>query len=733
MEANSNRITKLDPGEFPLDFYDDADDVEAPEAEGVHEFEGYPFLTWISPSTWFPIVLSWAEDWIVSRQLLFLLAGTPFIILVVILGSWILNLGASRNDAVSFYEQALRTAETQGNRSMQEISLRALVGLRLGDAYRLMQVVDLYWSTERRQEAWDLVSALAIRGEHGIPEAHLWIVRNAMSGEPFQKISDRELIRHLQEALVVNPENAQAHMLLAARYSENREWQLAEKHLQAAAERDSTFLIPLIRFRESIGRSEANAETLQKALKSSSAKLEKNPASSDARIELGQVLLMHGRVKEAKKLIEEGRTQKDLPDYRRALAMLNVKEAEFLLSQTILNRDQCVPLMAEALKLEPFNADAVRVLEILRKLGVTIPVTLVDETLKNWSGAFQADPENPEKRMAVVRLLSLSGQPSKAADLLLPVVAQYPRGNCSLVEFLVQALRTEEARTISEAAVLQAESNRGSLESVSIAAECLISLGEYARARKLLQTDSGAVPGVPILARLYGISCLREFDAIASRPVRTNLGPDRWLPSVEDPADAENLLQLLTDASSIGVVRADVTDRLVRLILCGCSVSGKAEVRLMQMQAQGISVPEILNQMGSHALLHEQHAKAFQWLDRANSLTPEKNPVILNNLALAVLRGKLDTPDRALAYINEALKLLPGNPELLSTRGEVLIAMNDWNAALQDLEQSLQVRSGRPKVHRLLNVVWKGLNNPERAEEQQRLADALEKTAVERQ
>jgi hypothetical protein len=96
--------------------------------------------------------------------------------------------------------------------------------------------VDLCWSTDRRQEAWDLVSGLAIRGEHGIPEAHLWIVRNAMSGEPFQKISDRELILHLQEALVVNPENAQAHMLLAARYSENREWQLAEKHLQAAAE-----------------------------------------------------------------------------------------------------------------------------------------------------------------------------------------------------------------------------------------------------------------------------------------------------------------------------------------------------------------------------------------------------------------------------------------------------------------------------------------------------------------
>lgn len=719
-------------GKTPSDVVDNENLAEAQgfaeraEAEVFQEIPAYQFLEWISPSNWLPMVLAWAEDWLVSRRLLFLLVGTPYLILLVILTTWVLNLGAARNEAVSYYERALQLAEERSDAAMQEVSLKAIAGLRSGDVIRRLRLVELYWQTNRRQQAWDLALDLAARGEYGVPEAHLWIVRNALSDEPFQKLPDGQIEEHLRAALAGNPRLAEANLLLGIRYAERREWQLAEKHLQTAAELNPDYLIPLIRFRESTGRTEGNAETLQQALRAATDKQEQNPNDPVARIELGQVLLMSGKVKEAVQLIEAGRKQQDHPEYRRALAVLKLREAEFLLQQTTLNRDQCVPLIVEAINLEPLSPQAILLADTLEQLGVQLPPDIVAESLKTWTDVFSKNANDSTVRITLSALLRLTGDTSKAADLLIPLIDTQPGVRGRLVKLLVMSKRLNEAGSLTENAVSLAASDNASLQSRQIAAECLISIGDFQRARDLLEAGIAGVPRDPVGAKLYGVSFLFEFDALTGRPPRQYLGPDRWLPVIAPGMDTRKLLQLLVQAAGIAAVRADATDRLVRLILSNADVSAEAEVRLMELQAGGLSVAEVLNQMGSHALLHEQYRKGFQWLDRANTLKNGQDPVILNNLALAVLRGQLESPDRALSLINEALTMLPGNPELLSTRGEILIAMQDWNAALQDLERSLQLRPRRPKVHRLLEQVWMGLNNPARAAEQQRLAEALE-------
>ena len=182
----------------------------------------------------------------VSRPLLFLLVGTPYLILLVILTTWVLNLGAARNEAVSYYEKVLKLAEEQSDAAMQEVSLKAITGLRAGDVLRRLRLVDLYWKTNRRQQSWDLALDLAARGEYGVPEAHLWIVKNALSVEPFQELPDGQIEEHLRAALAGNPRLADANLLLGIRYSERREWQLAEKHLQTAAELNPDYLITLV-------------------------------------------------------------------------------------------------------------------------------------------------------------------------------------------------------------------------------------------------------------------------------------------------------------------------------------------------------------------------------------------------------------------------------------------------------------------------------------------------------
>jgi uncharacterized protein HemY len=79
---------------------------------------------------------------------------------------------------------------------------------------------------------------------------------------------------------------------------------------------------------------------------------------------------------------------------------------------------------------------------------------------------------------------------------------------------------------------------------------------------------------------------------------------------------------------------------------------------------------------------------------------------------------------------NQALELVPNNPEMLSTRGEIFVAMQRWTDARRDLEESIRIRGGRPKVHRLLEQVWTGLNDPEQAEAQRQLAEQQENAAI---
>jgi uncharacterized protein HemY len=131
--------------------------------------------------------------------------------------------------------------------------------------------------------------------------------------------------------------------------------------------------------------------------------------------------------------------------------------------------------------------------------------------------------------------------------------------------------------------------------------------------------------------------------------------------------------------------------------------------------------------LGAHAIIHERYTKAVTWLEQGNRLSAGRNPAILNNLALSIVRGKSDSPTKALLLVDEALKLLPDNPELLSTRGEIQIAMELWNDAREDLERSLAARGGRPKVHRLLEQAYKKLRKNNLAELHQNEAEKLEK------
>lgn len=248
----------------------------------------------------------------------------------------------------------------------------------------------------------------------------------------------------------------------------------------------------------------------------------------------------------------------------------------------------------------------------------------------------------------------------------------------------------------------------------------------------MLQPADNTLPADPEEQLLYGISCLQEFDALSGRSRQPGPAADYWIPDFTTlPGDRpQQLIQLLRMAGAIEPIRLDAADRLARIALLDHPASEVAEQLILQLRARENQSAEILNQLGAHAILHERYEKARAWLEQGSLIAAGKNPAILNNLAIAVLRGKLDTPQKALLLVNEALKLLPNHPELLSTRGEINVALKLWQNAREDLELSLAARGGRPKVHRLLEQVFRGLLDDANAEAHRNMAEALEKAAA---
>ncbi|MDA1233102.1 MAG: hypothetical protein O2856_20245, partial [Planctomycetota bacterium] len=74
----------------------------------------------------------------------------------------------------------------------------------------------------------------------------------------------------------------------------------------------------------------------------------------------------------------------------------------------------------------------------------------------------------------------------------------------------------------------------------------------------------------------------------------------------------------------------------------------------------------------------------------------------------------------------QTLILLPDNPDALSTRGEIYIAMERWSEATADLTESLNVRQTNVKVHQLLAEAYTGSADPQMSEQHRRRAAELE-------
>lgn len=680
-----------------------------------------PFLTvqWISAAV---------EGWLWTRAWLTLLPGLPFAVAAISLIVLMIETPGDLRDQINLLRTQIQDPESRKHPEMHELRLRALSGLLPDDHTPLLARAQFAADEGRFDDAVQLMLRLSEWGDLGIPEARMWLVQDALSATPHYRCSEEQLEQHLRMTLRVSPGLVEAHATLAAILLKRGELLLAERSLAAAAELAPRYHLPLIQLRQSLGRQDLTGESFSKALEKLSAAISQRPNDWETRIALARMHTMQNDFASAVRILEVGRQLSDLAAYRRVLAEVHTAHARFLFDAGTLNRDQAAGLITAALKLDPLNITAVELADRLARIDAWFPQDVVADSTEKWKDAFQRFPERPDVRLSLCRMLELNNEPAASLELLTPLLEQHPEMNSKAVELMVKSGQLEAARSAAEKSFEALRSSPDDKSARRTAAECLMVLGDFPGVRKLLQTDANTPVSDPDEQMLFGIACLQEFDVLSGRPRRAGTAADYWIPDFSAlPAERpQQLVELLRQAGTVAPIRLDAADRLARIALLDHPQSQVAEQLILQFRARENQSAEILNQLGAHAILHERYEKARGWLEQGSLIAAGRNPAILNNLAIAILRGKLDNPQRALLLVNEALNLLPDNPELLSTRGEIHTEMRLWEDARTDLEQSLASRGGRPKVHRLLEKVFRGLLDDVNAEVHRAAAEALE-------
>ncbi len=715
----------------------------------------------LKPRNWFRFGFDWLECWHRSRTYSQLLAGIPFVAAAVggiFLIGWLRH--ASDAPIIVAYEDAFNTASGDDKETKRETYLRALNSLRPLDFRYRFRLGEYLFKQGRKNEGLSEIVRLAPETGVGHADARMWLVTQALQPQPVQPLSLDQIEKQLQAVVQQVPNDIEAHQMLAQLYADRSEWKLAEQHLSQAASISPELNLALARLRKRRNDSPNDLKiAAERAVAILSEQLEKDRANSKLRVELVEAMVLGGREASGREVLVSGLIQQqDDPVLTHALSEFDLMIVDRRLTQSPLNRDVCVPVAAAALERDPSNVNAVQMLVRLQSMGAETSGVSFQKAADYWQNKIQETPED-NFRILLSQILLLSGDPEKAAETIRPALDQHPELRLNFARLLKQSGKTEESAQLLSVLVTESQSRLEQDPKDSAAAtqlaETLLVLGRPDDARQFLITfaDDPANSRIPKdagLTMLYGWACLGSYDkltesnvelrrqAIAgSNPATAPIADStesksepqvaaEVSPSPVESAEPAVLLDLLADAVACRSTTNQAIDRISRLSLSSHPAAKGAESLVRQLRLEGAYGGQVLNLLGAQALVMKRFDKAKSYLELANIQTRGRDPMILNNLALAIIRSDEGLEGDALERANETLALLPDHPDALATRGEIYVAMERWPEAIADLTESLKLRGKNVEVHRLLEKAYTGLPDLQMAEVHRQRASELE-------
>lgn len=693
----------------------------------------------LSPILWFQFSMGWLELWLFSRGRTRMLAGLPFLLLLLVTSvatvTW--HRFSSVDSSLAQYEAAFNSAVTAKDTIRQETYLRALASLRPSEPAYRYRLAQFMLSHGKTAEGLAQMAAMAPENRPGHVEAHLWLATQALQPKPTLPLSVDQVERHLKQVLSQSPRNLQALLLQAQIYAARKEWKLAEQSLTQAAVIGPENYLALAKLRKQLNRDpQETAKATQLAIEHLTKQLASDRSNVKTRIALAEALTIAEQEAQARELLQAGLQQNDDPQLRRALNDFEFMEVERRLRTSILNRDSATPVVLNALLRDPSHVSAVQMLARLQSLGATFPAESLTSTIELWEQAVNESPDDVGKKILLGELLLAAGNEIRAIEILTSAAAQQPELRLDLARLMYRNGKVDEGSRLTEAVIAEARAKLieapDDIAVNSKLARAFVVAGRVSEAKAQLARfakapDVSSIPEPPELAALYGQACIAEFDQLTGYKGDPRSASLRDLsPEQLNSADASQLLQLLDDAYVCSATANQAIDRLSRLSLSNHPAADGADEMLRQLRLEGTHGATVLNLLGMHALMMNRWDKAKGWLEQANLQTRGRDPMVLNNLATAIVRGQGDTNDRALQLANETLTLLPDHPDALSTRGEVYLAMERWPEAIADLTQSLQHRAKSAELHRLLEKAYLGIDDAQMATEHRQRAEELE-------
>jgi predicted Zn-dependent protease len=362
--------------------------------------------------------------------------------------------------------------------------------------------------------------------------------------------------------------------------------------------------------------------------------------------------------------------------------------------------------LIEALQHDPENLTTISRLARLPLEPGQIDEVLLAKTYGYLTGLAESHPDNADALTLLAWAQRMRGDDAQAIETMQDVIRDRPDLRLSLAQLYRISGQPDLAENEAKTAVAYFTSKRDENPEDPVAyiqlALAIEFLGDESGAKALIDAAQQTMPH-PQLAALAIRLRLRQFDTLQKNEV-----PDRaqQLKLVDEilELDPENapavnclaaLMRTMDDIGQLDDIGQQAKNRLQNLL----SISSKFSFQIHSL-------------FGALAEADGDFTKAEQDLNHAHRIQPN-DPVVCNNLAHVLANVDGGDLDKALELANYALSKLPNHPEILETRGEILVKMERFSEALTDLESCLG-KSGDPRdVHRYLAAAYKGLNDPE--------------------
>lgn len=342
-------------------------------------------------------------------------------------------------------------------------------------------------------------------------------------------------------------------------------------------------------------------------------------------------------------------------------------------------------------------------------------------------------PNNLQVKLDLAKYHVMTGNFRKAIPYLEGAAELNPIVNLELARYYSLDDRANSARVALERAevYLQAKLNRDPVDQPTrmLLAKTASMLGEFGTVLELLKQGRALDPDGPY-PQLIADTHIAIFD-------RLSVEPDR---------DYGLMIHHLRQALRY---KPGMVDAIVRLVGFGektkepliqlaggqvdsatdTAVKQDAKELLRKMLARGIEAPSVHMALGLKAWRDNDFEAARRHFEAAYDLDPTIAE-IANNLAWILTHQEIPQPKRALAVINTVLERHPDIPRFRDTRGEVYLALEQWDEAIRDLEFALPTLRDDPRIHLSLAKAYEARGQPELAqahrEEARRLRQGTE-------